>query len=104
MPVGQEPNYGKISFSSCPHFSAFLAKTNGVLEEINSFAKAESSSQISGTPQEKRRLGNEIIFGLMKNRNGFHAFSLLGKWITLWWFADSYNSLVFVSLSVRYLM
>lgn len=51
---GRRANCGKIAFSSCPCFSASLAKTNGVLEQINSFAKAENSSQISGTPQEKK--------------------------------------------------
>lgn len=34
---------------------AFLAKTNGILEQINSFAKTENSSQVNGAPQEKKR-------------------------------------------------
>lgn len=66
MPVGQESNGGRISFSSCPCFTASLAKTNGISERVKSFAKTENSSQTGGAPQEKRSQGNEIIFGLMK--------------------------------------
>lgn len=66
MPVGQESICGRISFSSCPCFTASLAKTNGISEQMKSFARTENSSQIGAAPQEKRSLGNEIILGLMK--------------------------------------
>lgn len=102
IPVGQESNSGRISFSSCSCFTASLAKTNGISEQINSFAKTVNSSQISGAPQEKRSLGNQIIFGLMKKVKRLHAFSLLSEGVTPWGVTDilsltPLSSLVFLS-------